>query len=447
MSKFYKSLNKGGYMMALRTKNSHTANEIYHKEVKMKKLAISIFGAVIVAAMLVGGCAAPASAPTQTPAAAPPKPLNIGVSSPLTGSGAAHGTMIQNGALMAIDDQNAEGGVTIAGQKYTLNPVVRDNKWDIMVSKSVAEELVFDKGVKVIAGPFVQDAIGTQAVTEANKVFLFALVVVVPSMTGPNKPFTFFTGYPFIQMYEDKCAYVQKFYPEAKKVVSMVIDLPDLAAFMDSIKVLAPRYGLDWLGYEKFPITITDFTPVISRVLAKNPDIIDLAQLGTLGGLGGLEIKQIRQAGFKGIILVPGAVPEQTLQEVVPKEYLYKIVCSMLNPDTPVPGDAYKGFNERYQKKFNASPFNALPYLEYNPIKGFFQFLNGQDTMDTTAWMEGFANYRWQGLWGFDNFWMGKPMYGINRLVLGPAFVYEYTDGKLEVKWEGPLPLELLQEK
>jgi branched-chain amino acid transport system substrate-binding protein len=413
----------------------------------MKKLVILILAVVIVAAMLVAGCAKPATAPAPTPASAPPKPLKIGVSSPLTGTAAPHGTAIQNGVLMAIEDQNAEGGVTIAGQKYTLEAVIRDNKWDIMTSKSVAEELVYNEGVKVVAGPFVQDAVSTQTVTEPNKVILFALVVVVPSMTGPNKPYTFFTGYPFIQMYDDKCAYLQKFYPEAKKVVSMVIDLPDLAAFMDSIETLAPRYGLDWLGYEKFPINISDFNPVISRVLAKNPDIIDVAQLGTLGGVGALEIKQIRQAGFKGIILVPGAVPAQTLQEVVPEEYLYKIICGRLDPDTPVGGDVYRGFCERYQKRFNAVPDNALPFLEYNPIKGFFQFLNGQDTMDTTAWMEGFAEYHWQGLFGFENYWIGKPIYGINRLILGPSVVYEYTDGKLEPKWEAPLPYELLKEK
>ncbi len=408
----------------------------------MKKLVVSIFAAVVMLVVLAGGCAAPA----PVPAAAPPQTLKIGISSPLTGTAAAYGNFLQNGILMAIDDQNAEGGVTIGGQKYMLSPVIRDNKFDVITSKSVAEELVFNEGVKVLGGPFVQDAIGTQTVTEPNKVMFFAFVVVVPSVTGPNKPFTFFTGYPFIQMYDDKTAYVQKFYPQAKKVVSMVIDLPDLSAFMDSIKVLAPRYGLDWLGYEKYPITITDFSPVISRVLAKNPDIIDVAQLGTLGGMGGQEIKQIRQAGFKGIILVPGAVPEQTIAEIVPKEYQYKIICSMLKPDTPI-GDAYKGFSERYQKKFNALADNALPYLEYNPVKGFFQFLNGQASMDTTAWMQGFEKYHWTGLWGFDNYWIGKPIYGINRIIMGPSFVYEYTDGKLEAKWQAPLPYALLQEQ
>ncbi len=251
----------------------------------MKRFMLLALPLIIVAVMLIA-CAAPTSAPAPTPAPAPPKTLDIGISTPLTGTAAHHGTMMQNGILMAIEDQNNEGGVTIAGQKYTLNPVIRDNKWDIMVSKSVAEEMVFDKGVKVIAGLFVMDSIAAQTVTEPNKVILFPLVPVVPAMTGPKKPYTFFTGSLFLQMYDTPCAYLAKFYPEAKRVVSMVVDLPDLPSFMDSAKTICPRYGLEWLGYEKFPVNITDFMPVLSRVLAKNPDVIDVAQLGALGGGG-----------------------------------------------------------------------------------------------------------------------------------------------------------------
>ena len=90
------------------------------------------------------------------PAPAPPKTLDIGILTPLTGPGAYVGTNIQNAILLAIDDQNKQGGVTIAGQKYMLNPIIRDSKLDVVVGKNVAEELVFDKEVKVIAGPFVR---------------------------------------------------------------------------------------------------------------------------------------------------------------------------------------------------------------------------------------------------------------------------------------------------
>jgi ABC-type branched-subunit amino acid transport system substrate-binding protein len=148
----------------------------------MRKLVVSIFVAAIVLAMLVSGCAkpAPSPAPTPAPAPAPPKVLDIGIATPLTGTAAHHGTMMQNGILMAIEDQNEEGGITIAGEKYTLNPIIRDNKMDLVVAKSVTEELVFDKGVKVIAGPFIMDSIAAQTVAESNKVILFLINPILP---------------------------------------------------------------------------------------------------------------------------------------------------------------------------------------------------------------------------------------------------------------------------
>ena len=252
----------------------------------MKGILLSLALIVLMVGIAVAGCAKPAPTPAPTPAPAPPKTLDIGVASVLTGPAAALGIAIQNAILLTIDDQNNQGGITIAGQKYMLNPIIRDTKFSVIVGKSIAEELIFDKGVKVIAGLFVMDSIAAQTVTEPNKVILFPLVPVVPAMTGPKKPYTFFTGSLFLQMYDTPCAYLAKFYPEAKRVVSMVVDLPDLPSFMDSAKTICPRYGLEWLGYEKFPVNITDFMPVLSRVLAKNPDVIDVAQLGALGGGG-----------------------------------------------------------------------------------------------------------------------------------------------------------------
>jgi ABC-type branched-subunit amino acid transport system substrate-binding protein len=60
----------------------------------------------------------------------PPKKLDIGIATPLTGPAAHLGINIKNAALMAIDDQNAQGGVKIAGETYVLNPIVLDTKKD-----------------------------------------------------------------------------------------------------------------------------------------------------------------------------------------------------------------------------------------------------------------------------------------------------------------------------
>ena len=229
----------------------------------MKRVLLSLLLIVLMVGIALAGCAKPAPSPAPTPAPAPPKTLDIGIVTPLTGPTAFLGTQMKNAVLLAIDDQNVAGGVTIAGQKYVLDAIIRDSKADVVVGRSTAEELVFHKKVKVIAGPFLGDAIGAQSITEKNKVIGFFTIPVVPSTTGADKPYTFFFAPPMEQLCNNPAAYIQKFHPEAKTVLSLAPDLPDLPVWELAIKTICPRYGLNWLGMEKFPVDVTDFMPVI----------------------------------------------------------------------------------------------------------------------------------------------------------------------------------------
>ena len=189
-----------------------TFSKTDHGEEKMKKRGTLVLTVVVGIVMLVGGWAY-----AQKPA--PAKTLDIGIATPLTGPAAHLGTNIKNAALMAIDDQNAQGGVTIAGQKYLLNPIILDTKKDAATGKAVAEQLVYDKKVKVVIGPFIDDAIGAQPVLESNKILSFIVTPSTRDMTGPNKPYSFFFSGPIPQMFNTVTAYVQKFYPNAKTVI------------------------------------------------------------------------------------------------------------------------------------------------------------------------------------------------------------------------------------
>jgi len=414
----------------------------------MKRVLFSLVLVVVLISIAIAGCttAAPAPAPTPTPSPtpAPAKTLDIGIAVPLTGPAAHLGTHIQNAILLAIDDQNNEGGVTIAGQKYMLNSVIRDTKFDTMIGKTVAEELVFDKGVKVIAGPFVADAIGAQSVTEPNKVILFGTTASIPGICAPDKPYSFFPGGFAMMALVNGAAYIQKFYPEAKTVVSMNPDLPDSILWLDSVqKVICPRYGLDWLGAEQYGMDTQDFMPMISRALAKKPDILDTSSTGgTMGGMCCLLIKQLRESGYNGIIWSPTVPPPGVMEEVVPEKYRVRIVTNDIVVDSPIVSQVYRDMYKRYMDKFGAIPIDIVGEI-YNGVKPFFQFLDGQNTMDTTAWMEGFANYRWQGMFGHEGYWVGKPIFGINRILFRNFWVSEYIDGKLETNWEAPIPVDL----
>ncbi len=410
----------------------------------MKGVLLSLVLIVLVVGMAIVGCAKPATTPTSVPA--PPKTLDIGIASPLTGSTALVGTQIQNATLLAMDDQNKQGGVTIGGQKYVLNAIARDTKQDMVLGKSIAEELIFDKGVKVIIGPFISDAIGAQRVTEPNKVIAFLAQVTIPGMSGPEKPYTFFWTPTLEQMYVNPVAYVQKFYPEAKTVASLAPDIPTLPAFLAAIKTVLPQYGLEWIGVEKFPLNTKDLTPIITRALSKNPDIIDLCCTGGMSGLGSLSIKQLRQAGFTGPIMTPASPARGETEEVVPKEYLTKIVIGYHDMGSPLVSEAYRGVHNRFMEKFQKEP-DAAVFQAYNPVMAFFAFLDGQDTMDTTAWMEGFAKYHWQNIYGFESYWVGKKVWGIDRRVFTCPWVSAYKDGKLATEFTAPIPYDLFVEK
>ena len=350
----------------------------------MKRALLSLVLVVLMVGIAVAGCAkpAPSPTPTPTPTPGPTKTLDIGVVAPLTAAAAHLGHHIQNGVLLAIDDQNAQGGVTIAGEKYMLNPIIRDSKFDVVVAKNVTEELIFDKKVKVIAGPMVADAVGAQVVTEKNKILLLAAFAAVPGVCRPEKPYSFFPGgYP-LMCSVGGAAYIQKFYPEAKTVVSTPVDIPDASGWLTAMEIVCPRYGLNWLGSEKVPLTTTNFMPLISRVLAKNPDIIDTSSMGSAMAAGSpLFIKQLKEAGFKGIIWCPTLPPPDVMQEIVPKQYLNRIVTNDIIVDSPVVSQAYKDMYQRYEKKFGEPPIDVAGEM-YNGVKPFFEFLNTQNTMD-----------------------------------------------------------------
>jgi len=379
--------------------------------------------------------------------AVPPKTLDIGIALPLTGPAAHLGTDVRNAALIAIEDQNAQGGVKIAGEKYLLNPIILDTKKDAAVGKAVAEQLVYEKKVKVVIGPFIDDAIGAQPVLESNKIMSFLLTASTPNMTGPSKPYSFFYGGVIPQLFSNGASYIQKFYPNAKTVVSMAPDLPDTVMFLNSSQMICKRYGLEWLGAEKFPFGTTDFSPFITRALAKKPDAIETNSTGgNMGGLCAQLIKQLRQAGYTGLIYVPALPPPGAVEEVVPENYRTKIVTNDIDWEAPIVSDAYRDLCRRYVKKYNVPPIDMVGQL-YNVTKAFFEFLNGQKTMDTTKWVEGFEHYRWKGIYGKEATWIGRPMFGINRMAFRASWASEYINGKLQTKWEAPIPMDLFVEK
>lgn len=122
--------------------------------------------------------------------AAPKEPVRIGYIGTLTGKYAALSTSGRDGAILAIEEVNASGG--IGGRKVSL--VLKNDGFDPALSLSAAEELVAE-GVQAIIGPFSSSSavVVMPYITEAKMVTV-GPVVAGEQMAGRDD--FFFKIYP-----------------------------------------------------------------------------------------------------------------------------------------------------------------------------------------------------------------------------------------------------------
>src|SRR5574341_1842644 len=113
--------------------------------------------AMAVAALgMLGGCSRP------------PEVVKIGVGQPLSGNLKALGQDLLNGAQMAVEEINAEGGLRIDGHKVKLEIVAADDQANAEAGQAAARKLVeadvvavlahLNSGVSIAAAPIYAEA-------------------------------------------------------------------------------------------------------------------------------------------------------------------------------------------------------------------------------------------------------------------------------------------------
>jgi branched-chain amino acid transport system substrate-binding protein len=229
------------------------------------------------------------------------KTIVIGLTAPLSGSGAGYGEDIKAGLDMAIKKVNDAGGITVGGVKYNFKLDASD---DAMVPEQAltnANQFVLEQGINTIWDPTantIQPLLGVN--TKAGEEFLIMAYSSVPLYaSAPNKlmvtlppPFSVYLG-PFIKMAMTK----------GWLKVGM---LQTTGAYGD---LWGSTFEKAWTGaggqvVAKAPAsyyTETDFTPYLTTVLAANPDVIFC---GGPSDPTALVIQQARGLGFKGGFIV-----------------------------------------------------------------------------------------------------------------------------------------------
>ena len=385
------------------------------------------------------GLAALVALGAASPATAAEKTLEIGVLGPLSGGAAAYGVELARGAEMRADEINKAGGLKIGGDVYRIKLITYDHKASAADAATAANKLVFQDKVKYIIGNAVGATCNAvQTVTEPQKV-MFAFVCWGTKNLGPDKPYSFRSMLSQWEAAEPFYRWMKEKRPNIKKVA--VISPNDTSGLDTNTAVVkaAKGLGFDVVADETYERGTKDFYPILTKMLAKKPDLLDVAAAPPAEA--GLILKQARELGFKGAKGWTASVNPATLITVAGQEAAEGVWSPVnVNVKSDFVDPKVRKFGEEYEKRYKEVP-GVIAVANYGAFDVFTKAMQEAGSVETEKVLAALTSRPYDTVWG--KLVIGaKETYGIDRQFLYPVVISEIRGGKT-VDIEQVLPAAL----
>jgi branched-chain amino acid transport system substrate-binding protein len=346
--------------------------------------------------------------------------IKFGVATPLSGPAAPWGIPHKGATELIFDEINAQGGLEVGGKKYKLEVVAYDHKYVIAEGVATVNRLISKDGVHFISvlGGTVVKAI-EETVNETRTLNL--PLAYADGLVSPKNPYTFHS-FPSPPETVTFWNWIKQNHPSIKRVASIT---PNDDTGWWSLKVetnYVAKLGYEVVAREFFERPVTDFNPLLLRVLAQKPDIISV--LAAPAGSVGLIVKQARVLGFKGRFIHLGQMDTSVVAGIAGKEnvegtWVHGYV------QTPLP-EKIKSWQARYTKKHGE--WNATSIDFANPALAFVAAVKKAQSLDPKKIAEALSTVEFENLWGKAHFG-GKDYYGIGNQIIYPMPFSEVKDG------------------
>ena len=297
--------------------------------------------------------------------AAADKTITIGINLPFTGADAHDAELIKDGAILAIDEANAAGGV--AGYKLDVlqldDGTATAGQYDPAQAATNARKMVSDDSVVAAIGPQMSGSGKAMSPILSQG----GLATITPSSTNPD-----ITNPKFAGQYrpKGKAVYFRtvttdafqgpnmaNYFADTLKVKSVYV-LDDSGAYgvglADAFQAQAKQRGLNVLGRDQLNPKEADYTTTLTKIKSLSPDAL------YYGGVAQAGVKVVKQsydiipnvikAGGDGVygaeILSGGGFPAA--------EGWYATIAApnvLENPDAAA-------WIERFAKKYGKQPDN-----------------------------------------------------------------------------------------
>lgn len=363
-------------------------------------------------------------APTEAPKAeAPAGELKIAILAPLSGPVPTFGVSTRDGALLAIDEWNAKGGVL--GMKIV--PIVEDSQCTPDPAVNAANKVIDQDKVHYIMGEVCSKAsIPVSEIANAKGVVQITSTSTNPAVTvdsnGKVKDFIYRACFidPFQGSVGAKFAFENL---KAKKAFIMLDQANDyVKGLAEYFEKAFTEMGGEIVGKESYTATDTDFSAILAKVAEAKPDVVYLPDYYNVVNLA---TKQAKEKGITAPFIGGDGWDSSDLDTAAADGGYF---TNHYSPDDPRP--EVQNFIKVYGEKFKddkgeAKIPDALATLAYDATNLLIQAINDAGVDDAAKVKDTLANIKFNGV-------SGTITFDANHNPIKSATILKVSEGKIK---------------
>lgn len=373
----------------------------------------------------------------------PPNEIKIGMTLAITGHFSTEWGQPGLNYMRALESIiNDRGGINVKeyGKKIPVKFIIYDDGSSPDKSVELYEKLATVDKVHFFIGPAASPIL-IKASTVAEK-------YGIPMMgVEGNSPYIYARGFKWLvgvdspasnwaASYYEMMNYLikEKKIPKVSTVAIIKQDNPHTLDLGGGAERHAKAAGFKVVMVEKVPMRgMSDFSPIISKLKAKNPDIVYMA---TFNNVGAIFAKQAAESGYKPFDL---HIPHCTLSLPWYNMVGAKIANGITGMSTTAPFK--KGDLEAWEDSLKRCGFSTYEFgcaaTRFLAVEALTKGIETAGTLDRAKVMEALRNLEYETLYGKLSFSKGMKMgpLTVNGMGNKPPYMAQWQNGEIKILW------------
>jgi branched-chain amino acid transport system substrate-binding protein len=347
------------------------------------------------------------------------QPIRIGSSIAISGRDAIQGGYVRDGYLLCQKHVNEKGGVL--GRQIEF--VIRDDGSDPKAAAGLYEKLIGEDKLDAVMGPYGSAMTDAAAdVTEKHRKLMVAPAAGTSSLWEKGRKYLIMVLSPLEGATEGTIDLAAR---HGLKTIGLVnVDTLTGKAVVKGALELAKKNGLQVVFHETYPPGTTDFSAIVNRVKAANPDVL-VANYVPAEVIAITSRMKDLDVNVKMYSATPGG-GFLDYYKALGKTAEFTYAGSYWDPGLAYPGNLE--FVAAYQKEFNRAP-SFLSAASYAGCQLFVEAVRRSGSLDSDKLREELLKMKTKTVFG--EFTVDERGFQIGH----KAITIQWQDGKQMVVW------------